>query len=386
MTAYRLILFPALAFALFCAACLRQEEEAIPTCIIGVSYVCEERFEFFNYALAENINLALSLHSDGGIIQREHGPVRIQLLAMPVVNKEDMPHRVLHETAKNYGITAAIGNLCSMTATQMAETAESLQLPYLVPITAAPVNRGKDYTFVTSPSMQKRAQAYGFFLRDTLKATRIAVLNQKNALSGVVFAESLRDFFSRTADSRVDFAEFENREEMPGKLAELLAGKPEAIIFCPVAPHIFTVAGELEKLGYSGPLLGAQSGHLLDYKNRLPLPGLPIHSVSYWNPLDTHTPTLHQYAQAFKNLTNRDPGEYDVYIYDTVLRLLEAIRANDDLSPARLRRELAARRSLDGVGGHYSYLPDAQISPVWSISLLDGKLQTDEIDLPAALQ
>lgn len=368
-----------LALALFAAAiapagCSSQDDASPLTLAVGLSHVCDGRFEYFNEMLAVNTRIALARHSDNGIIETKRGKVRVQLVSMAVSGKTGSPRDVFFETVNNYNTTAILGNACSVTASGMAGAADELKVPFLVPVAAAPsVIEDRAFVFGTSPSMMAKARAFASFVDHDLGARRVAILARNGSLQLDIYAEVFADYFAGRQDGPVAVEAYDNPSEIPARLASLAALQPDVIVYCPVAPHVFTIGKELERLGARIPLVTTQSKMLFDYAKHLPQPDMPMYSLSFWNP-ETDGGESRAYVDAFEAVTGHLPGEDDVYVYDTALRLINAIRKADDASPESIRLALASQDALAGAAGDYTFSPDAMLRRIWRLSLKDGRL------------
>lgn len=359
-------------------SCSQVPDNEIRTVVVGLAHVCDDRFEYFNETLTLNARLALARHGSNGVIKTRNGNVQIQFLTMPMARTKESPRQALFETVNNYEARFVIGNACSLTAASMAEAAEELHIPFLVPVATVPsVTEGKRLSFPTSPSMNARALAYASFLDHHLKARRIAVLAKRDALSGTAFFDILTRYFADAEGVRVSMHTFHSESDLPQALAALMEERPDAVVFCPVEPHIFDVGRQLEALGYHNPLLGAQSGQAHEYAAHLPQPDMPVYCFSYWNP-EAPGAERSGYMEAFTAITGKEPGEDDVYVYDTTLRLIQAVKEAGTLSPQSFQRTLASRPDLPGAAGHYRFNSEPVLSPLWLLSLNNGTLAAEE--------
>ena len=359
------------------AGCSTYTDQEPATLVVGLSHVCEGRFEYFNESLGINTGIALSRHSDNGIIKTAQGPVRIRFVSMAVPEKGGTARQVFFETVHNYGAAIIIGNVCSVTATGMAEAAEELRIPYLAPVASAPsVLEGKAFVFGTSPSMTAKADAFASFLEKDLKARRIALLARRGSLQLGIYAAAFGAYFAENQGELVAIEAYDKPSDLPDHVARLAGLKPDVIFYCPVAPHAITIARELEKLGARIPLVAAQSKMLFDYGSFLPQPDMPLYSLSYWNP-EQDMEESRGYAAAFEALTGRLPTEDDAYVYDTMLRLVEAARQAEDLRPESIRAALAAAPALRGAAGTYTFHPQARLERIWRLSLSNGQLSIE---------
>lgn len=366
--------------ACFTAGCSSYPDEEPATLVVGLSHVCEGRFEYFNESLAVNTRIALALHTDNGVVMTRQGPVQLRLISMAVSGKSGSPRQMFFETIHNYDAGIVIGNACSVTATNMARAADELRVPYMAPVAAAPsVLKGREFAFGTSPSMADKARAFASFIETDLKARRIAILARRGSLQLDIYADAFGAYFAEHEGDLVAVEAYDQPGELPARVAALAELKPDVILYCPVAPHVFTIAGELEKLGARIPLVATQSKMLFDYASFLPQPDIPLYSLSFWNP-EQETPESRVYVEAFEAGTGRLPTEDDAYVYDTAQRLIEAVQKADDRRPESIRRALAAANTLSGAVGVYTFQPDASLERIWRLVLTGGQLG---IGLPA---
>lgn len=382
-----------LAFVLLAAAalagCPSSDDAPPPTVVVGLSYVCDSRFEYFNETLAVNTRIALARHTDNGLVHTKRGKVRIQLVSMAVSGKAGSPRDIFFETVNNHDAAVILGNACPVTATGMAEAADELGVPYLVPVAAAPsVLEGKDLVFGTGLSMKDRALAFAAFIDRDLEAGRVAILAQKESLQLDIHTGVFKEYFAGRPDAPTAVEAYATPSEMEQCIERLAALQPDVIVYCSDAPHVFTVGKELERLGVRIPLVATQSKMLFDYAKHLPQPPMPVYSLSFWNP-EADAGESRAYAAEFEAATGHAPGEDDVYVYDTTLRLINAIKAanavkaagtatadrnSKTMSPEAIRLALASETPLTGAAGEYAFTPSAMPRQMWRLSLNDGRM------------
>lgn len=377
-----LFLFVLPVFVLAGTGCDMDDDSGYDTLLVGLVDVSEMRFSFFNESLAINTRLALADSSENGVLTKAGKKVRIQFLTMPMVDKPEAPRQTIYETVNTYGAQVIIGGARSKTAVNMARAAEELHVPFLATTATAPaVTKGTRYTFTTSPSTDVQAVYYAFFLHNILKIKRIALLVEEDTLFAADFADALRLNHMDNGGQISAVRYFSTAEDIPSRLPDLVDSEPEAIVFCAIHPHSFVVGRRLEELGFHRPLLSIHSRQAFTYLEHMPQPDMPVYYLSYWNPADQSS-INREYVRNFKETTGREPTEDDAMVYDTMLRLIQAVRDAESLSPDALQKSLALRATMSGAVGHYSFIPETTLQYVWSLGILDGKLIINEIHSP----
>jgi len=154
------------------------------------------------------------------------------------------------------------------------------------------------------------------------------------------------------------------------------------VVMCAIHPHTVVAGAHLNRLGYKGRLLGIHSRQAFVVPEDAAIPGMPVHYLSYWNPEAT-SPLARGYVEAFERVVGTKPTEDDAFVYDTMLRLIAAVEAAHELTPAGLQRALAAMSGMEGVVGRYHFLPESSLDAVWRVTLLDGRTVIEDIHLSA---
>lgn len=371
-----------IALIILMQGCTDRTTPATETFLVGIMVADES--PSFNEALSLNTKLALAEFTDNGIIPGKNTTIRVQFITIPVPNTPLAARQCLFEAVHTYGVHAIIGGGRSQTAVKMARASEELGLPFLTTAaTSATMNNGKLHTFNTSPSTGIQAADYASFLHNHLGALNIALLVEENSMFASDFSEALRYAHLDSTGQLSSLYYYSQNDNLSSKLNEMVADNPDVIVHCGFQPHSFVVGKALESLGYDKPLLSMHNGQAFSYLHDLPQTNLPLFSLSYWAP-DFDSTINRNYCKNFYQMTGRTPTEDDVMVYDTTLRLLEAVKKTDAASSIALQYALASQAGMVGAAGMYSFIPETTLGSQWSLAILDGRLVIDEIDRPGS--
>ncbi|MDL2266704.1 ABC transporter substrate-binding protein [Desulfovibrio sp. OttesenSCG-928-G15] len=361
-----------------------QDQKGYETLRIGLVDVAESKQAFFDDALTFNSRLALARHSDDGVIKQGNKRVRILLITLPMSTLPEAPRQVVFESVNTYGAGVILGGARSKITASMAAAAEQLRVPYIATSSSSSAaTKGLSYSFSITPPTKTQALHYAAFLRDSLKARRIAMLVEEDALFNADFANELRinhvDNGGEIALQRF----YSPEENLDQKLADIAGANPDAVVLNGREPGCFAVARALSERGYRNPLIcvHCRKMSLQEIDEEVPVLPMPIYTLSYWNSSGI-SPEAERYILDFIDLAGHAPLENDVLAYDAVVLLLDAIRSATDIKPQTIRDELAKRTRHAGILGNYTLQPEVKLDTLWRVCLLDGKLGIDEILLP----
>ncbi len=253
--------------------------------------------------------------------------------------------------AADKSIVAVIGHLCSSATLAAMPIYVRAGLPAISPTSTNPtigdVGKGWFFRNCYTDDFQGKYLA-SYVVPKLLGVKNVAIFYENND-----YAIGLKDsFVAGTKDSGVTVTGAEaymtGTIDFTPQLTKLLLDKPEAIFLCGYYPEGALIAGQARKLGFTGPLFGADG---IDNEDYIKIGGKAADNTYLTVPFlaASASPAGKDFAKRFKKAYDRDVDWMSANAYDC-LGILAQVIAKTGPDRKKIRDGLAALNS--GANGY----------------------------------
>lgn len=245
-------------------------------------------------------------------------------------------------------IVAVIGHLCSSATLAAMPIYVRTGLPAISPTSTNPtigdVGKGWFFRNCYTDDFQGKYLA-SHVVPKLLKKQRVAIFYENND-----YAIGLKDSFvagAKEAGLTVTGAEayVAKTTDFTPQLTKLLKDKPDTIFLCGYHPEGALIAGQARKLGFNGPLFGADG---IDNQDYIKIGGKAADNTYCTVPFlaESAGPEGKAFAKDFKEATGRDVDWMSANAYDC-LGILASVIAKVGPDRKKIRDGLAAINSIE---------------------------------------
>jgi branched-chain amino acid transport system substrate-binding protein len=263
---------------------------------------------------------------------------------------------VASKFANDKSIVAVIGHLCSSATLAGMPIYVRAKMPVISPTSTNPtigeVGQGWFFRNCYTDAFQGKYLA-SHVVRELLGLKRVAIFYENND-----YAIGLKDSFIEGAkESGLEVTGAEayvaKTTDFTPQLTKLLKDKPETIFLCGYHPEGALIAGQARKLGFDGPLFGADGLDNIDY---IKIGGDAANNTYMTVPFLAAAggPAAKEFAESFKEETGREVDWMSANAYDC-LGILAHVIEKSGADRQKIRDSMAALNSpdsgYDGVTG-----------------------------------
>jgi branched-chain amino acid transport system substrate-binding protein len=263
---------------------------------------------------------------------------------------------VASKFANDKSIVAVIGHLCSSATLAGMPIYVRAKMPVISPTSTNPtigeVGKGWFFRNCYTDAFQGEYLA-SHVVKELLGLKRVAIFYENND-----YAIGLKDSFIQGAEEsglQVTGAEayVAKTTDFTPQLTKLLRDKPQTIFLCGYHPEGALIAGQARKLGFDGPLFGADGLDNIDY---IKIGGEAANNTYMTVPFLAASggPEAREFAEEFKAETGREVDWMSANAYDC-LGILAHVIEKVGADRQKIRDGLAAINSpdngFDGVTG-----------------------------------
>ena len=248
--------------------------------------------------------------------------------------------------AADKSIVAVIGHLCSSATLAAMPIYVRAGLPAISPTSTNPtigdVGKGWFFRNCYTDEFQGKYLAW-YVVPKLLGKKKVAIFYENND-----YAIGLKNSFvegAKASGVSVTGAEayMTGTTDFTPQLTKLLAGKPETIFLCGYHPEGALIAGQARKLGFNGPLFGADG---IDNEDYIKVGGKAAENTYLTVPFlaASASPAGKDFAKRFKKAYGRDVDWMSANAYDC-LGILAQVIAKTGADRKKIRDGLAAINS-----------------------------------------
>ncbi|MGD8387611.1 MAG: ABC transporter substrate-binding protein [Desulfobacteraceae bacterium] len=332
--------------------CLGTAAMAADTIRIGVASPFTGDLAAYGDNIKAGVNLKLKeINGAGGVNDK-----KIELVWGDDLCQPKEAGTVASKFANDKSIVAVIGHLCSSATLAGMPIYVRAKMPVISPTSTNPtigdVGKGWFFRNCYTDAFQGKYLA-SHVVKELLGLKKVAIFYENND-----YAIGLKDSFTGGAEAsglQVTGAEayVAKTTDFTPQLTKLLKDKPETIFLCGYHPEGALIAGQARKLGFNGPLFGADGLDNIDY---IKIGGEAANNTFMTVPFLAAAagPDAQKFAEAFKAETGREVDWMSANAYDCLAILAEVI-AKVGADREKIRDGLAAYNSagngFEGVTG-----------------------------------
>jgi branched-chain amino acid transport system substrate-binding protein len=339
-----LLLVKGLIFGLALVFCMTTGVMAADTIRIGVASPFTGDLAAYGDNIKAGVSLKLKeINSAGGINGK-----KIELVWGDDLCQPKEAGTVASKFANDKSIVAVVGHLCSSATLAGMPIYVRAKMPVISPTSTNPTigNVGKGWFFRNCYTDAFQGQYLAtHVVKKLLGLKKVAIFYENND-----YAIGLKDSFKKGASSAgltVTGAEayVAKTTDFTPQLTKLLKDKPDTIFLCGYHPEGALIAGQARKLGFNGPLFGADGLDNIDY---IKLGGAAADNTYMTVPFLAASggPAAQKFAEAFKAETGREVDWMSANAYDC-LGLLADVIAKTGTDRQKIRDAMAAMNSAE---------------------------------------
>jgi branched-chain amino acid transport system substrate-binding protein len=254
------------------------------------------------------------------------------------------------------GVKGVVGHVTSGASIPASRIYEQAGIPVITPSSTSPklTQQGYKMTFRVIANDLQQGNALGKYAVDQLKATKIAVIDDRTA-----YGQGLADAFAnavKAAGGQVVGREFTNDKatDFMAILTKIKAANPDAVFYGGMDSQSGPMARQMKQLGMTAKFLTGDGGCTGEM---IKMAGDALSATTFCTqagiPLDK-MPRGAAFRTQFKQRYGSDIHVYAPYAYDATMAVIEAMKAANSVEPAKYQPSL---RSLayQGVTGPVAF-------------------------------
>lgn len=333
----------------------------------------------FGQSTHNGITLATEeVNAAGGLLGK-----KVTVITEDDQSKPEEAKTAVLKLIKQNKVVAIIGEVASSRSLAAAPEAQKAKIPMVSPASTNPkVTEVGDYIFRACFIDSFQGEGMARFAKETLKLGRVAILKDvKND-----YSVGLADFFEKTYKSlggevTVVQSYSEGDIEFRAQLTAIKGTNPEGIFIPGYYTEVGLIARQARELGITGPLMG---GDGWDSPKTLEIGGASVEG-SYFSThysSDDPSPIVQNFITKYKTKFGYPPDAMAVLGYDAANMVYDAIRKGNSAEPSKIRDNLAALKSFEGVSGMMTM--DANRNAQKKLTIL--KIQGGKINFDSAVE
>ncbi len=254
------------------------------------------------------------------------------------------------------GVKGVVGHVTSGASVPAARIYENAGIPMITPSSTSPklTQQGYKMTFRVIANDLQQGNALGKYAVEQLKATRIAVIDDRTA-----YGQGLADAFAnavKAAGGQVVGREFTNDKatDFMAILTKVRAANPDVVFYGGMDAQSGPLTRQMKQLGLTAKFLTGDGGCTGEM---IKMAGDALSATTYCTqagiPLDK-MPGGAAFRTEFKQRYGSDIHVYAPYSYDATMALIEAMKVANSVEPAKYQPALKALNA-QGVTGPLAF-------------------------------
>ncbi len=377
-----ILCFAMLLSAMAFAGCSKKEKPAAGetdtapaiTETIKIGLIIPRTGQVAQYGIAvENaVNLAVEkLNAAGGISGQ-----KVELVTYD--NKADVAETIsiYNRLVDQDKVSAIIGPVISSTTLAVTELAQEDGIPMITPTdTNKEVTIGKDFVFRACYTDPYQGGTVATFAKDSLKATKAAVLYNSGDDYSTGLADAFKAKFEENGGTITDFEGYTaDDKDFKAVLNKIKGSSPEVLFIPDYYNTVGLIAGQVKTVGLDVTMVGGDGWDDVQKKYAEVAEG--SYFANHYATDDTD-PIVQNFVTAYQEKFNETPNALGALGYDAANILLEAIKKANSVDGKAIQAALQAT-DLDAVAGHVTF--DENGDPLKTISIIKvegGKLKLE---------
>ncbi|MBM3833039.1 MAG: ABC transporter substrate-binding protein [Verrucomicrobia bacterium] len=312
------------------------------------------------------------INAAGGVLGKQ-----IKLLYEDNQSKAGESAAIVLKLISRDKVAAVLGEVASGRSLEAAPICQQNKVPMISPSSTNPeVTKRGEYIFRICFLDSFQGAVLARFAKETLKATRVAILTDVRQPYSVGLAEFFRQRFVQDGGAVVAEQKYSGGDkDFNAVLTATKAADPQAIF----VPGYYTEAGliarQARQLGINVPLFG---GDGWESPKLIEIGGAAVEGTYYsthYSPED-QSPVVQNFVKKYQERYKETPDAMAALGYDSAMVLADAIKRAGSTEGPKIRDALAATKDFHGVTGRTMIDAERNASkPAVMVTIKDGKFK-----------
>jgi branched-chain amino acid transport system substrate-binding protein len=253
-------------------------------------------------------------------------------------------------------VVVVLGEVASKRSQEAAPICQGSKIPMISPAsTNEKVTQEGDYISRICFIDPFQGQVMGKFAKNTLKATKVAVLTDVKNPYSVGLAKAFKDYFPKNGGTIVSEQSYSQGDvDFKGQLTAIKGTSPEAIFVPGYYDSVGIIARQARELGITVPLLGGDGwvGASL-----LELAGTALENCYFSNhySAEDKSPVIQDFIKKYKEkYKGEEPDAMAALGYDSAMFFAAAVKRAESVESVKLRDAINSTKDFEGVTGKIS--------------------------------
>jgi len=281
-------------------------------------------------------------------------------------------------------VLAVIGASTSGSTLAMADTIERNQVPLISCAAGEKITTPvKKYIFSVAPNDGLVSQRILMYVRDTLKMSKIAVLNDANAYGtgGLAALQQRAPAFKIQIVAAESYGSADT--DMTSQLTKIQQANPQALVVWGTNPGPASIAKNMQTLGMTLPYIGSSG---IANKSFITLAGPAANGVQFAASKllipssitagSAWAKSVNEFSAAYQKKYNMPIDPFAAHGWDAGNMIVNAIKSGAKTS-ANIRSQLEGLKSYPGVDGVFTYSPTnhagLKVEALFVVKIVNGQ-------------
>lgn len=320
------------------------------------------------------------INAAGGVLGK-----KIDLITEDNESKAGESATIVKKLITRDHVVAVLGEVASGRSLEAAPICQENKIPMISPSSTNPkVTQTGDYIFRVCFTDPFQGKLLAEFAKKTLKAKRIAMLNDVAAPYSVGLAQYFKEPFVADGGEIVAEQKYSGGDkDFKAQLTAIKADNPDAIFVPGYYTEVGLIVLQARQLGITVPIFGGDGWEAPQLAETAGSALDGTYYSTHYSPEDT-SPLVQNFVKAFRERYNGEtPDAMAALGYDSAMVLADAIKRAGTTDSAKLRDAIAATKDLPCVTGKLTL--DADRDPTKSaviVTYKDSKLKYVETISP----
>lgn len=320
------------------------------------------------------------INAAGGVLGK-----KIDLITEDNESKAGESATIVKKLITRDHVVAILGEVASGRSLEAAPICQENKIPMISPSSTNPkVTQTGDYIFRVCFTDPFQGKLLAEFAKKTLKAKRIAMLNDVAAPYSVGLAQYFKEPFVADGGEIVAEQKYSGGDkDFKAQLTAIKADNPDAIFVPGYYTEVGLIVLQARQLGITVPIFGGDGWEAPQLAETAGSALDGTYYSTHYSPEDT-SPLAQNFVKAFRERYNGEtPDAMAALGYDSAMVLADAIKRAGTTDSAKLRDAIAATKDLVCVTGKLTL--DADRDPTKSaviVTYKDSKLKYVETISP----
>lgn len=337
-----------LAVALPVACTKKTSENSAHEIVIGQFGSFTGAEATFGQSTDKGIKLALeAVNAAGGVKGK-----KIRMITNDNQGKPDEAAAVTKKLITQDNVVAILGEVASTRSLAAAPIAQHFKIPMITPSSTNPkVTEVGDYIFRVCFIDPFQGPVMAHFAWDNLKAKKVAVLKDLKSDYSMGLSEFFEKKYKELGGVITSTQNFQTGDtDFKAQLTAIRGEKVDAIYVPAYYTEVGLIARQAKQLGIKVPLLG---GDGWDSPKLFEIGGKALEGHYFSNHYSTQSPNpkTQEFIKTYKEKYNETPDSMAALGYDAAMILVEAMKRADEITPEKIRDEIAKTKDFDGATG-----------------------------------